>query len=310
MIFTPWGGNSATSGYTTTYNDGGAYVPGDAIYADRMNAALRMSSLIAAAIGNAVPEFANKTIDSGSIDLTGTMFAVPTTYAPTVEGSTAKNLTFFAGTSAAVTFGPDAAPTKNDSGDEVNRPGLLLIHQTAGNPGVAISGGGANTYPQIRIFNNSGVEKIYLNGYEGDITAAGNIEANNVLINDKVVSPNYDIPENNIIFKAASNVSSVASISGYDAQANITPGLYLVQLYQAATQRNFIKTVVVPTNGNFTDILNYYYNAQTGIHPGSTIVGKFTNAGYVIETTALNGTFYIRQIIRLSKMLIPVLTAV
>lgn len=89
--FIPWLGNGVTSGNQSIYETiaaNGFQVNGP-IRADQNNAALRMSSLVAASVANAMPAFANKTIDSGTVDLSGTVLGSNTAY-----NSTNRILTF------------------------------------------------------------------------------------------------------------------------------------------------------------------------------------------------------------------------
>lgn len=89
--FIPWLGGGTTSGLQEIYNNvktNGFQVNGP-IRADQNNAALRMSSWVAASVANAMPAFANKTIDSAPIDLSGTVLGSNTTY-----NSTNNTLTF------------------------------------------------------------------------------------------------------------------------------------------------------------------------------------------------------------------------
>ena len=80
--FIPWLGSGTTSGLQEIYNDvktNGFQVNGP-IRADENNAALRMSSWIAASVANAMPAFADKTIDSVPVDLSDTVLAAPISY--------------------------------------------------------------------------------------------------------------------------------------------------------------------------------------------------------------------------------------
>lgn len=89
--FIPWLGNGVTSGNQSIYETiaaNGFQVNGP-IRADQNNAALRMSSWVAASVANAMPAFANKTIDSAPVDLSGTILGSNTAY-----NSTNRTLTF------------------------------------------------------------------------------------------------------------------------------------------------------------------------------------------------------------------------
>ena len=80
--FIPWLGNSATSGNQSIYETiaaNGFQVNGP-IRADQNNAALRMSSWVAASVANAMPAFASKTIDSAPVDLSGTILGANVQY--------------------------------------------------------------------------------------------------------------------------------------------------------------------------------------------------------------------------------------
>lgn len=80
--FIPWLGGSTTAGLQEIYNNvktNGFQVNGP-IRADQNNAALRMSSLVAASVANAMPAFENKTIDSAPVDLSDTILAAPISY--------------------------------------------------------------------------------------------------------------------------------------------------------------------------------------------------------------------------------------
>lgn len=89
--FIPWLGGGTTSGLQEIYNNvktNGFQVNGP-IRADQNNAAFRMSSWVAASVANAMPAFADKTIDSAPVDLSGTILGSNTAY-----NSTNHTLTF------------------------------------------------------------------------------------------------------------------------------------------------------------------------------------------------------------------------
>ena len=132
--FIPWLGNGATSGNQSIYETiktNGFQVNG-AIRADQNNAALRMSSLVAASVANAMPAFANKTIDSGAVDLSGTILGSNTTYSDgivTFNDSVKPKQTIYKW---------NATPSLSDFVKDDSHGGIAFITKTAISPGLYI----------------------------------------------------------------------------------------------------------------------------------------------------------------------------
>lgn len=132
--FIPWLGNGATSGNQSIYETimaNGFQVNGP-IRADQNNAALRMSSLVAASIANAMPAFANKTIDSGAVDLSGTILGSNTAYSDGV-------ITFNDSVKPKQTiYKWNARPGNSDFVKDDSHGSIAFITKTAISPGLYI----------------------------------------------------------------------------------------------------------------------------------------------------------------------------